>query len=89
MQSYALDPRGAEIDPGGLILFTCQVTALIVVWLFFALRMLVKVALIKRVTLDDWLMSSAMVSLTPVNPKPSKMLDTDTSHSSSSPPMVS
>ncbi|KAK0633549.1 hypothetical protein B0T14DRAFT_575735 [Immersiella caudata] len=64
MQSQVLVPRDAEIDPRGVTLFACQVAALIVVWLFFTLRMLVKVVLIKSVTLDDWLMSSAMLIFT-------------------------
>jgi len=50
------------IDPRGVQLFAVAVTFLIIVWLFFTLRMLVKLVLIKSVSLDDWLMIFAVVS---------------------------
>ncbi|KAK0656407.1 hypothetical protein B0T16DRAFT_320223 [Cercophora newfieldiana] len=66
MNPYQLLASRADpvIDPRGVQLFAVQVAALIVNWLFYTLRMLVKVVLIKSVTLDDWLMSSAILIFT-------------------------
>jgi len=50
------------IDPRGVQLFVVDVVFLVLAWIFFFLRALVKLVLIKKVALDDWLMLVSIVS---------------------------
>jgi hypothetical protein len=48
-------------NPRGLALFIVQLVFLVLALVFFLLRCYVKVFMLKKVTLDDWLMAVAVV----------------------------
>ena len=58
-----LGPRGLtdHIDPRGVQLYIIQIVLLALTWLFFGLRALVKLGLLKKVSLDDCFMLASMV----------------------------
>ena len=66
-QSHSFASRAMEldIDPRGFQLFVVQVIFLVFVWIFIFLRALVKLFVLKRVTLDDFFMFISVVRESP------------------------
>jgi len=51
-----------EKNPGGERLFAVQLAFMLLGWIFIFLRAYVKIFMIKKVTVDDYMMFTAMVS---------------------------
>jgi hypothetical protein len=54
---------GYGVNPRGTQLFAVMLTFVVVAWVFIGLRLYVRIIMIKKMAIDDWLMIFSVVRL--------------------------